>query len=73
MKFIIEEIENGVARAEKDDGTFCNIKLIDLPKNVKCGDVLIFENGEYKINTAQTDSRKEKMLSLQQRLFSKKK
>ncbi len=73
MKFILEEIENDVARLEKDDGSFCDVKLSELPENAKCGDVLIYVDGEYKIDTDDTDNRKEKMLSLQQRLFSKKK
>ncbi len=72
MKYILEAVEGSVAKLEKDDGSFINIDLTLLPENIKCGDVLLLENGKYTILQNESLERKEKLLSLQQRLFKKK-
>ena len=64
-KLTVEQIENGIAKCEKEDGTFID--------GVKCGDILLYQNGEYSVSKEQTDEQKKKMLELQSRLFNKKK
>lgn len=72
-KFIIEQIENGIARCENEEGYFENIELSQLPKEANSGDVVAFENGAYKILADETQERKNKMLELQKKLFGRKK
>lgn len=72
-KLTVEQIENGIAKCEKEDGTFIEIKVSTLPDGVKSGDILLYQNGEYSVLKEQTDEQKKKMLELQSRLFNKKK
>lgn len=71
-KYVVEEIENGVAKCENKDGDFEFIKSDLLPSSVKEGDVLIFEDGFYTVSQSETAERKKKMLELQEKLFGKK-
>lgn len=71
-KYVVEEIENGVAKCENEDGDFEFIKLSSLPSAAKEGDVLVFEDGFYTVSQSETDERKKKMLELQNKLFGKK-
>lgn len=72
-KLTVEQIENSIAKCEKEDGTFIEIKVSTLPDGVKSGDILLYQNGEYSVLKEQTDEQKKKMLELQSRLFNKKK
>lgn len=72
-KLTVEQIENGIAKCEKEDGTFIEIEVSSLPDGVKSGDILLYQNGEYSVLKEQTDEQKKKMLELQSRLFNKKK
>ena len=72
-KLTVEQIENGIAKCEKEDGTFIEIEVSSLPDGVKNGDMLLYQNGEYSVLKEQTDEQKKKMLELQSRLFNKKK
>ena len=71
-KYVVEEIENGVAKCENEDGDFEFIKSDLLPSDVKEGNVLIFENGFYTVSQSETAERKKRMLELQEKLFGKK-
>ena len=73
VKLTVEQIENGIAKCEKEDGTFIEIEVSSLPDGVKSGDILLYQNGEYSVLKEQTDEQKKKMLELQSRLFNKKK
>ncbi|MGN1169901.1 MAG: DUF3006 domain-containing protein [Acutalibacteraceae bacterium] len=73
FKLNVEQIENGIAKCEKEDGTFVEIEVSSLPDGVKCGDILLYQNGEYSVSKEQTDEQKKKMLDIQSRLFNKKK
>lgn len=68
-KYIVEEIENGIAKCENEDGDFELIKVSSLPTNVKDGDVLICEDGVFNICESETLARKKMMLELQNKLF----
>ena len=72
-KLTVEQIENGIAKCEKEDGSFIEIEVSSLPDGVKSGDILLYQNGEYSVLKEQTDEQKKKMLELQSRLFNKKK
>lgn len=72
-KLTVEQIENGIAKCEKEDGTFIEMEVSSLPDGVKSGDILLYQNGEYSVLKEQTDEQKKKMLELQSRLFNKKK
>ena len=72
-KLTVEQIENGIAKCEKEDGTFVEIEVSSLPDGVKCGDILLWCEGEYSVSKEQTDEQKKKMLDIQSRLFNKKK
>ena len=72
-KLTVEQIENGIAKCEKEDGSFIEIEVSSLPDGVKSGDILLYQNGEYSALKEQTDEQKKKMLELQSRLFNKKK
>ena len=72
-KLTVEQIENGIAKCEKEDGTFIEIEVSSLPDGVKSGDILLYQNGEYSVLKEQTDEQKKKMLELQSRIFNKKK
>lgn len=72
-KLTVEQIENGIAKCEKEDGTFIEIEVSSLPDGVKSGDILLYQNGEYSVLKEQTYEQKKKMLELQSRLFNKKK
>lgn len=71
-KYIIEEIESGVAKCENEDGDFEFIKRDMLPADAKSGDVLVFEDSFYTVSQSETAERKKKMLELQNKLFGKK-
>lgn len=73
FKLSVEQIENGIAKCEKEDGTFVGIEVSSLPDGVKCGDILLYRDGEYSVSKEQTDEQKKKMLDIQSRLFKKKK
>ncbi len=72
-KLIIEFIENGVARCEKEDGNFITVEAFLLPDGAKSGDVLTFDGEKYVIATGETEKKKQDMLSFQARLFGQKK
>ncbi|MGN1479155.1 MAG: DUF3006 domain-containing protein [Acutalibacteraceae bacterium] len=72
-KLTVEQIENGIAKCEKEDGTFTEIEVSSLPDGVKSGDIIFYQDGEYSVLKEQTDEQKKKMLELQSRLFNKKK
>lgn len=72
-KLIIEFEENGIARCEKEDGSFIDVEACFLPDGAKSGDILHFDGEKYVVATQDTDRKKQDMLSLQARLFGKKK
>lgn len=71
VKLTVEQIENGVAKCEKEDGTFTEIEVSSLPDGVKCGDIVFYQNGEYSVSKEQTDEQKKRMLDIQSRLLKK--
>ncbi|BAU28582.1 hypothetical protein DFP93_105186 [Aneurinibacillus soli] len=58
MKVIIDRIEGKVAVCEKADKSMIDIEVDQLPKHVKAGDVVIFEEGRSYIDLEGTKKRK---------------
>lgn len=68
-KFIIDRIEETKAILECENGDIVSLELKSLPKNVKEGDALYFEEGSYFLNEEETLRRKEKIKNLMDKLF----
>ena len=72
-RLVIEFMENDIARCEKEDGSFVTVEAASLPPGAKSGDVLHFDGEKYVVAADETEAKKQDMLSLQARLFGKKK
>ena len=68
-EFTIDRIEDGKAVLECENGDFVNIDLTSLPKNIKEGDVIRFDNGSYFFNAEETEQRRKKIKKLMESLF----
>ena len=62
-KFIVDRIE------ECENGDMVNLELKALPKNIKEGDVINFQENSYFLNSDETKARKEKIKNLMNSLF----
>lgn len=69
MKLIIDRFEGDFAVCEKEDKTMINIDKANLPQQAKEGDVIVFKNGKYSINVAETNRRKKKIKELMDDLW----
>lgn len=56
-KYVLDRFEEDIAVLEKEDGSVETIKK-DLLGNAKEGDVIIFSNGNYCVDIAETEKRK---------------
>ncbi len=68
-RFTVDRIENGKAVLECENGEFVTLDTKSLPKNIKDGDVLNFENGSCFFNAEETARRSKKIKKLMQELF----
>lgn len=51
---VVDRIEEDIAVCEnRKNGKIKNIELSKLPNGIKDGDIIIFENGKYKIDTSK--------------------
>ena len=68
-KYIVDRIEEGFVVLQDEAK-----KMSDIPKNeipdAKEGDIVIFENGRYRIDAVETQERKEFMTEKMKRLLS---
>jgi len=71
-KYTIDRIEGDIVVAEGENGTE-NFKLSELPEGVKPGDCIELENGKFSINRDETNTLREKNVSLLNKLKNKKK
>ena len=67
-KFIVDRIEGDKAVLECENGDM-NLELKALPKNIKEGDVINFQENSYFLNSDETKARKEKIKNLMNSLF----
>lgn len=68
-KFIIDRIEETKAVLECENGDTVSLDLASLPKKIKEGDVLYFEEGSCFLNEAETEQRRKKIENLMVALF----
>lgn len=69
-KFIIDRIEEDSVVLECENGTFVTLERKALPKKIKDGDALYFNEGSYFLDAAETERRKQKMADLMKDLFT---
>ena len=58
MKIIIDRFEADVAVCEKEDKSFIDIPLGELPEEVKEGDILVEKDGKFLVDRQATEERK---------------
>lgn len=68
-RFTIDRIEENKAILECENGEFVTLELSSLPKNIKEGDILNFDENSYFLNADETEKRKEKIKNLMSSLF----
>ncbi len=68
-KFTIDRFEEDKAVLECENGDMITLDKSSLPKNVKEGDVLCFEDGSCFLDQEETNKRKERIKSLMDSLF----
>ena len=62
MDYVVDRIENNIVVCEeRKTGKMVNIKKEILPKEVKEGDIIKFENGLYSIDYEETKKEKERI------------
>ncbi len=59
--YIVDRIEEKFAVCETDDLNFVNIELKMLPKNIKEGDIIIFDGQKYVLDIEKTRERKKEI------------
>lgn len=69
-KYIIDRFEGEIAVLEKEDGGCIDVSR-DVVNGAKEGDVLLFENGIYKILPEETALRKKRIEEKMKKLFKK--
>lgn len=70
MKYLsIDRIEGTIAVCEDDNRKKREICLTEIDGSPKEGDVILYENGKYRISEKETKRRREQILLLQKRLF----
>lgn len=68
-RFTIDRIEADKAVLECENGDMVTLELSSLPKKIKEGDVLSFDEGSYFLNESETQKRKEKIKNLMSSLL----
>lgn len=71
MKFIVESIEDGIARLENDGNESVLAALSLLPVGAKEGDILNFEGEKYTFDAEATAERRKAVYEKFNRLFHK--
>ena len=70
-KYSVDRVEGDIAVLIDDDGCSCPTPLMDLPVDIRCGDVLILQDGVYMHDREATESRRSYVQSLQEKLRRK--
>ena len=68
-RFTVDRIEEDKAVLECENGDCVALELKSLPKNIKEGDVLCFEENSYFLDKEETEKRHQKIKSLMDSLF----
>jgi hypothetical protein len=64
MKYIIDRFEDDLAVCEDENGKMVDIEKSKLPKNAEVGDVIILENGHFRVDKEETDKRRKEIEEL---------
>ena len=68
-RFTVDRIEEDKAVLESENGECVTLEVKSLPKNIKEGDVLCFEENSYFLDKEETEKRRQKIKSLMDSLF----
>ena len=68
-RFTVDRIEEDKAVLECENGECVTLEVKSLPKNIKEGDVLCFEENSYFLDEEETEKRRQKIKSLMDSLF----
>ena len=68
-RFTVDRIEEYKAVLECENGECVTLEVKSLPKNIKEGDVLCFEENSYFLDKEETEKRRQKIKSLMDSLF----
>lgn len=68
-RFTVDRIEEDKAVLECENGDCVMLEVKSLPKNIKEGDVLCFEENSYFLDKDETEKRRQKIKSLMDSLF----
>ena len=68
-RFTVDRIEEDKAVLECENGDCVTLEVKSLPKNIKEGDVLCFEENSYFLDKEETEKRRQKIKSLMDSLF----
>lgn len=68
-RFTVDRIEEDKAVLECENGDCVTLGVKSLPKNIKEGDVLCFEENSYFLDKAETEKRRQKIKNLMDSLF----
>lgn len=69
-KFNVDRIEGEIAVLECENGSFVNMELASLPKNIREGDIIRFDSNSCFLSAEETDRRRRKMQKLMDKLFT---
>ena len=69
-KFTVDRIEGEIAVLKCENGSFVNMELASLPKNIREGDIIRFDSNSCFLSTEETDHRRRKMQKLMDKLFT---
>lgn len=68
-KFCVDRVEEQFAVCIDDSGDILNIPCENVPSDIKEGDILVFKDGAYHIDTEETVHRREEVRNLLDELF----
>ena len=68
-RFTVDRIEEDKAVLECENCECVTLEVKSLPKNIKEGDVLCFEENSYFLDKEETEKRRQKIKSLMDSLF----
>ena len=71
MRYIIDRFEGAFAVCEDESGAFRNIEKSKLPKGIRSGDVVVFEEGSVFVDRAASDKRRTEIIALQNSLWGR--
>ena len=69
-KFTVDRIEGEIAVLECGNGSFVEMELASLPKNIREGDIIRFDANSCFLSEDETARRRQKMRKLMDKLFT---